>query len=188
MVTIHTWLDSLVSVSDEELTVINGICENAITKANEVLLKEGEVSRKMGLIIQGAVRCYHTGKDGNEKTISFAFEGMPIMEFDSFFNQRPSVVGAATMEPSIILWTDHSNFISFIERFPRYNQVLLVAMAREMAQAKETWQYLHLLSAKERYQTMCEQHPEIIKRVPLKYVASYLGITVETLSRIRAKK
>ena len=107
---------------------------------------------------------------------------------DSFFNRSPSAVSSVAIEPCTILWTDFERYNTFIQQYPRYNAVLVAALAKWFADGKQRMEYLHQPSAKARYNKMCEIHPQIVERVPLKYIASYLGITQETLSRIRSSR
>ncbi|MFN8285261.1 MAG: Crp/Fnr family transcriptional regulator [Chitinophagales bacterium] len=188
MEAVKNWLKDLVEVTDEELEAINDIVETTLVKPNEVVLKQGDIADKIGLLVQGAVRTYFTDTNGNERTISFAFEGDPMIAISSFFNRTPANLACSTLEPTLFVWTDYERYNSFVNRFPHYNTVALTALGRGLGQDKYRLEYLHLTSAKERYDGMCAMHPKIIERVPLKYIASYLGITQETLSRIRAKK
>lgn len=188
MTTIQNWLKDFIDVTDEELDAINAITETTQVKANEVILKQGQVSTRIGLLVQGAVRTYFTDTHGNDKVVGFAFEGQPLIVVDSFFNQLPSSVTSVALEPCVIIWTDLERYTAFIQKFPKYNQVLISALAKWFAEGKERMEYLHQPSAKAKYDKMYELQPQIIKRVPLKYIASYLGITQETLSRIRGKK
>jgi CRP-like cAMP-binding protein len=188
MITIQNWLKDIANVTDEELDFITEITETVSLKANEVILKQGQVSNKMGLLLQGSTRTYFTDTEGNEKVVAFAFEGQPLIVLDSFMNQTPSSISSETMEPCVIIGTDYKRFSSFINKFPRYNTVLINALTQWFAEGKDRMEYLNKNSAKERYESMCKLHPKIIERVPLMYIASYLGITQHTLSRIRAKK
>jgi CRP-like cAMP-binding protein len=188
VVTIQNWLQNFGNVTDEEMNVINNITETSLVKTDEIILQQGEVSTRIGLILNGATRTVFTDKDGNEKIIGFAFEGQPLAVIDSFLNRIPSSVSAITTEPSLIAWTDYDRFISFTNQFPKYHIIMLSAMAQWFANSKDRMEYLHQGSAKARYDLMCKLHPNIIKRVPLKYIASYLGVTQPSLSRIRAKK
>jgi CRP-like cAMP-binding protein len=188
MITIQDWLRQLVAVTDEELEVINEITETTLVKANEMILQQGQVSNRIGLLVQGATRTVYTDKESTEKTLSFCFEGEPLAVVDSFLQKTPSAVSAYTLEPSVIIWTNYEGFSTFTGKFPRYNTIMLNALAHWFANSKARMEYLHLRSAKERYDTMCQLHPKIIERVPLMYIASYLGITQQTLSRIRGKK
>lgn len=188
MEAVKDWLKGLVDVTDEELKAMNDIAETTLVKPNEVILKQGDVADNIGLLIQGAVRTYFTDSDGNEHVVGFAFEGEPIAAVSSFYNRIPSPVSCATLEPSLFIWTDYKRYNSFINRFPRYNSVAVNALGRALGEGRYRMEYMHQTSAKARYDSMCTLHPKIIERVPLKYIASYLGITQETLSRIRAKK
>jgi CRP-like cAMP-binding protein len=188
MVTIQNWLKDIANITDEELNAINEITETKSVKANEIILKQGEVSDKIGFLVQGSTRTFFTDKDGNEKVVAFAFEGQPLIVVDSFLSQIPSSVSSATMEPCIFIGTDYKRFTSFVNKFPRYNTVLMNGLVQWFAEGKDRMEYLHQSSAKARYDTMCLIHPKIIQRVPLMYIASYLGITQQTLSRIRGKK
>jgi CRP-like cAMP-binding protein len=188
MITIREWLKDFTNVTDEELDAINEITETTEVKANEIILKQGQVSARVGLLLQGALCTYFTDSEGNEKVVGFVFEGQPLIVVDSFFNQIPSSVTSVALEPCVIIWTDLERYNSFIHKFPKYNKVLISALAKWFAEGKDRMQYLHQPLAKAKYDKMCELQPKIIERVPLKYIASYLGITQETLSRIRGRK
>jgi CRP-like cAMP-binding protein len=188
MVTIQDWLKEFVNVTDEELNAIHEITETTFLKANEVILKQGQVSNRIGFLLQGSVRTYFTDTEGNDKIVAFAFEGEPIAAIDSFFNKVPSSITSVTMEPSTIIWTDYDRYTAFVNQFPRYNTFILNALAKWFAEGKNRMEYLHKSSAKDKYAMMCKLHPKIIERVTLMYIASYLGITQYTLSRIRGKK
>jgi CRP-like cAMP-binding protein len=188
MLTIQHWLQEFVQVTDDEIEAIQAIIETAELNANEAILKQGHVSSRIGLLVQGAVRTYFTDKQGNDKVVGFVFEGQPLIAVDSFFNQLPSSVSTVTLEPCVIVWTDLERYNAFITKFPKYNKVLISGLAKWFAEGKDRMEYLHQPLAKDKYDKMCELHPKIIERVPLKYIASYLGITQETLSRIRGQK
>lgn len=88
MVTIHNWLKDLVNVTEEELSVINEITETTFINENEVILKQGQVSNRIGLLLQGATRTVFTDIEGNEKNLAFMFEGEPLAVIDSFLKQN----------------------------------------------------------------------------------------------------
>lgn len=188
MTNLSHWLQDFIAVTDEEMVAINDMIEVAHLNANEIILKQGQVATRVGLLVQGATCTYYTDQNGNQKTTGFFFEGQPLIVMDSFLNQTPSSVSSATLEPSIIVWTNYERFTSFLNNYPRYNTVFISAMAKWFTESKNRMEYLHQPSAKAKYDKMCELHPNIIQRVPLKYIASYLGITQETLSRVRGKK
>lgn len=188
MTIFQLWLSELTNVSEEELKFINEITESIALTAGEVIIRQGQNSNKIGFLMKGAIRSFYIDKDGNEKTVSFVFEGQPLILVGSFIGKTPSLVSVITLEPSEILWTNHDQYASFMNKFPKYNAVFIEGLAKWMDENKQRMEYLNQSSAKAKYEMMCAVDPKIIQRVPLKYIASYLGIAQETLSRVRAKK
>ena len=152
-----------------------------------VLLKEGEISNYVHYIKKGCLRqCFD--KDGKDITFQFFFEGQAVASIESFINHQPSLFTIESIEPSTIFSLSRVNFEKLhlicpdlkdgfqdliFQRFKNYSQLFL-------SQIKDT--------PRERYEDLIKNHPEIIKRVPQHYIASYLGITPISLSRIRNRK
>jgi CRP-like cAMP-binding protein len=188
LISIQNWLKEVAHVSNEELLDIYQILETTHFESNDFIIKQGQVANKIGLLIKGSIRVYVVDMEGNEKTIKFIFENEPLMLIDSFFKNVPSSVNSIALEPTTIVWTDFKRYSDFINKYPKYNTIFLSALANWAKTDKERFNYLYLSTAKEKYVEMLKTHPQIIERVPLKYVASYLSITQYTLSRIRGKK
>jgi len=152
-----------------------------------ILLQEGEISNYVHYIKKGCLRqCFN--KDGRDITFQFFFEGQAVASIDSFMNNQPSLFTIESIEPSIIFSLSKDNYEQLhriypelkdgfqdlmFQRFKNYSQLFL-------SQIKDT--------PRERYEELIINHPEIIKRVPQHYIASYLGITPISLSRIRNRK
>lgn len=152
-----------------------------------ILLKEGDIAKYIYFIKKGCLREWFN-KDGKDITFQFFFERQPVASIDSFINKKPSHFTIESIEPTKILSIEKkkfefalntypefkSGFQSFIfERFRNYSQLFL-------SRIKDTPQ--------ERYEDLIKNRPEIIKRVPQHYIASFLGITPISLSRIRNRK
>jgi len=155
--------------------------------AKTVLLKEGEISNSIFFIKKGCLREWFN-KDGKDITFQFFFEGQPVASIDSFMNQKPSLFTIESIEPSTILSVGKADFEKLLiscpefkdgfqdfifQRFRIYGQLFL-------SRIKDT--------PRERYNDLIKNHPKIIKRVPQHYIASFLGITPISLSRIRNRK
>lgn len=127
-------------------------------------------------------------KDGKDITFQFFFEGQPVASIDSFMNQKPSLFTIESIEPTILYLVGKADFEKLLnaspefmngfqefifQRFRIYGQLFL-------SRIKDT--------PKERYEDLIRNHPEIIKRVPQHYIASFLGITPISLSRIRNRR
>lgn len=153
----------------------------------DFFLREGEVCRQLGLIVKGYLRLFFL-KDGIEITKDFNFENNFCGSWASFSLQVPSRFNIIAMEDVELLTFSREQLFDWFERFPEVNKMARVNMER-MFIYKEIRESSFLLdSAEERYFNLLEQFPGILQRVPLKYIASYLGLTAETISRIRGKK
>ncbi len=155
---------------------------------NDVLIQQGKVSGRIAFITKGSIRSYYSDEHDAVHTIGFAFENEPLVAAESFTRQTPSGTSAAALEPTDLLWTSHAEFFDFLKSFPKYETALRIFLSEHLAMEGEQSKLLRIASSRERYNAFCKMRPEVIKRVPLKYIASYLGMALETLSRIRAGK
>jgi CRP-like cAMP-binding protein len=155
--------------------------------AKTVLLSEGEVAQHLYLIKKGCLRMWFN-KDGKDITTQFFFEDQAVASIDSFMTAQPSLYTLESIEPSTILSTSKENFELLQRLYPAFKegfQEILLKRFRNYAQL-----FLSRIkdTPSERYADLIHNHPEIIKRVPQHYIASYLGITPISLSRIRNRK
>lgn len=151
------------------------------------LLQEGQVSKMAHLVEKGCVRCWFNN-DGKDITFQFFFEGQAVSSIESFRTNQPSMFNLETIEPSIIKSISKKNFDYILN-----NSSILKQEIEELTlQRLLFYQKLFLSRIKDnpeqRYKELLEQYPEILLRVPQHYIASYLGITPVSLSRIRNRK
>jgi CRP-like cAMP-binding protein len=152
-----------------------------------ILLHEGEISNHAHLIKRGCLRQWFN-KDGKDITFQFFFENQAVASIDSFLYHQPSLFTIESIEPSTILTCSKDNFELLKQIYPEFKdsfQDLIFQRFRNYAQL-----FLSRIkdSPQERYEDLIKSCPEIIKRVPQHYIASYLGITPTSLSRIRNRK
>ncbi len=155
--------------------------------AKTVLLKEGEISGHAHLIKEGCLRLWFN-KDGKDITFQFFFEGQGVSSMDSFFLQQPSLFTLESLESSIIYSIERERFEELLKLFPE----IIEGFQDYIFQRLRNYAGLFLSRIKdtpgERYESLVKNHPEIIQRIPQHYIASYLGITPISLSRIRNRK
>ena len=148
-------------------------------------LKEGQVCKKVAFIEKGAL-LYYELIDGQEKVCDFAFENDWITQYKSMLNNLPSELNIRTLEPTILHQISLGQMASLMDELPKAN-VLRSSLAEQyFTESAERATNLANLKAEDRYRKMVEQKPELLQRVPQYYVASYLGIKPQSLSRIRA--
>lgn len=155
--------------------------------ARTVLLKEGEIATHVHIIKNGCLREWFN-KDGRDITFQFFFEKQAVASIDSFLNNKPSPYTIESIEPSIICSISRDLFDEIYKQSPELRE----RMQEFIFQRFRNYANLFLSRIKdspgERYQDLVLNHPEIIRRVPQHYIASYLGITPISLSRIRNRK
>jgi CRP-like cAMP-binding protein len=153
-------------------------------KKNSFLLKKGHIAYDVHFVLQGAARCYYVQND-KEVVAFFAFEGQSITSTLSFMSQQPSDETVQLLEKSVVA------SISFADMEQLYAQNHEICnMGRKFIaviclELEERLRALQFKSAQERYDHVMVEYPEIIQRVSLLNLASFLGMSPETLSRIR---
>ena len=166
---------------------IKTLFEREDIPAKSILVREGDVVRKLYYIEKGLVRIffYH---DGRDVTFQFLTEGQFISSFESLLNNEPSWYSIETLEPVTVYSTSATSFREKMDRLPHVKEFYYQYLQERLL----TYQKLFIARIKDnpekRYRDLLEKSPEIILRVPQHYIASYLGITSVSLSRIRNRK
>lgn len=157
--------------------------------AKTTLLKEGDVSKKMFLIEQGCIRVWFNN-NGRDITSQFFFEHETVGSIESFRKNTPSQTNIETIEPSILWWihkNDLNRIIEEIKEIPHLRDMFIDKIF------ERTFDYMKYFfssikdTPQQRYLNLIIERPEVIKRVPQHYIASYLGISTVHLSRIKSK-
>jgi CRP-like cAMP-binding protein len=170
---------------DEYLSYYNRI----EVPAKTVLLKEGRISRKAFMIEKGCVRIWfnHNGKD---TTFQFFFENEGVSSIESFRKNIPSYFTIETIEPCILHWIhkkDLDRIIRETNEIPEFREHMTnIMFERQLNYMKQFLSFIKD-NPTQRYINLVKENPKIVQRVPQQYIASYLGITPVSLSRIRKK-
>lgn len=180
----------LLTVAFREEEIRNAYYEVAtekIFRKGELLLEQGKICRYSYNIISGLVRGYYL-KDGREVTTAFCFADDTVLSLESATRQTPSPETFEVLEDSVIEVISIEGLQQLRERFPVIEKVWTLSMEAYAIWLEERIYSLQFSTAKERYHRLLERYPEIVQQARLTHIASYLGITLETLSRIRAQE
>jgi CRP-like cAMP-binding protein len=157
--------------------------------ARTILLREGEVSRKAYLIEQGCLRVWFDN-NGEDTTFQFFFEGQGLSSIESYRKGIPSFFTIETLEPCVLYRIDKEDLdvvMAELKSLPGYSDQLLdFIMERQFHYMQQFLSFIKETPT-ERYLKLVAERPELLQRVPQRYIASYLGITPVSLSRIRNK-
>lgn len=151
---------------------------------NDYLIKQGRVCEHFYFLAHGALRGFYN-INGKEITHWFAFENTFVSSFHSFTTGQPSVENIQFLEGSILWSISRKQLTGLFDRFHEIERLVRIIYERYYVRLEERYVNAQFKTAAELYNNLLEQSPHIPERVPLGYISSYLGITQETLSRIR---
>ena len=155
-------------------------------KKNAILIQTGAIENYLSFISKGIVR-YYIPKIENELTFGFLFENEFVTAYDSFITQTPSHYQIQTLTDTT-LWRISFNDLQEVYQATESGNLIGRRMAENMYLIKSKRE-LSLLNktAEERYLDLFSERPKLLKQIPLKYIASYIGVTPQALSRIRKR-
>jgi CRP-like cAMP-binding protein len=170
--------------NDSELEIIMPYFEMRKFKKKAILLDIGKVSNEVFYIIKGCIRLY-CEKDGEELSTYFFTENMFAGSYDSFLSRRPSKVAIETLEECEVLVLSHEAQEKLYDIFPKMNEFIRKAIEQRFVLLHDLFISYILNSPKERYLMLQKDRPELLQRIPQHQIASFLGVTRVSLSRIR---
>ena len=153
---------------------------------NEYLLREGTVSRHLYFLQHGALRSFYN-LDGKEITHWFGFENDFVTSFHSFITQQPAIENIQLIEGSMLWSISKDTLFSLFHQFHEIESMVRIIYEKYYIRLEERFVNAQFKTATERYENLLNDNPHIIERVSLGHIASYLGISQETLSRIRSR-
>lgn len=172
-------------MTPEGRKILENLAERRDLNKDEMLIHQGQVSRYIVFVAKGMLRQYYF-KNGKEVTEHFSYEGCILMCIESLLKQEPTRLVAEALEPATVYLLPYDRLLKLSEDIREinifYRKVLEFSLITSQIKA-DSWRFE---TARERYNLLMKTHPEVIKRAPLSHIASYLLMTPETLSRVRA--
>ncbi|HVZ98482.1 MAG TPA: Crp/Fnr family transcriptional regulator [Chitinophagaceae bacterium] len=180
-------ISETIPLSDDEFEFCKTLFIPKKLRKRQYLLQEGDVDRYTGFVEKGLLRTYAVDSKGTEHILQFAFEGWWVADLASFLRAEPSMLNIEAMEECELLLITKQSWELLLQKIPAFEKFfriltqnnLIVTQKRLIGNMSET--------AEEKYLNFMKDHPGCMQRVPQRMIASYLGITKETLSRIRSQ-
>lgn len=148
-------------------------------------VREGKVCTRLAFVHKGLFRSFYINDKGEEVTYCFAREGDMETAFESFISSAPSAISIIAMEEVEILVIEKEDLNHLLEQYLFWNQLSRILTEKEYLKMTRHADESKTESARVKYQNLLEQHPGLLQRVPLHYIASYLGISSRHLTRLR---
>lgn len=187
MTRLFQYFDQYNTLSETAKSAIQSICTTLTIQKGCDLQAIGHTCRTIYFMNKGLARIYYF-KDDIDVTESFAFENQIIARVESLFSGKPSRKGIQMLEISEVVAINAPQLFQLYDTFPDVERLFRKIFEAGYVDTVNRIESLQFHSAEERYRDLLQTSPDILKRVPLKIVASYLGITPVSLSRIRAHR
>lgn len=179
------YLKEKTDLTEADRQHIQSLAVHKKIRKRQFLLQEGDVSNHKYFVLSGCLRSYRVKEDGTEHVLKFATENWWIGDMESYNNQTPSRMNIDALEDGeVLLWSRH-NFDALLKDIPAWNAFRDNLLARSLDAGENRIFTAISFTAEEKYRHFLETYPEVAQRVPLHLIASYLGVSRETLTRIR---
>jgi len=155
--------------------------------ANETYIREGDTERRLAFIEQGVMRAYIIKPNGDEATLFLRWEGQFIASHDTIIHRQPSRFIYRALEPVSLLEIDYDVLEEVLKTHPEYEPLRNFFLMRMLSESLSMMESFVTQSPEERYRNLLAGRFDLVNRVPDKYIASMLGITPVSLSRIRKR-
>jgi CRP-like cAMP-binding protein len=151
------------------------------------LLREGDVADTMYIVKSGCLRLWFND-NGKDITFQFFFEDQPVSSLESFLAGEPSLFSLESIEPTRVVAIGRLQWDTLCERIPKVRELFTGFLVKRLTDYGRLFLSRIKDSPERRYETLLLEQPEIVRRVPQHYLASFLGITPVSLSRIRGRR
>lgn len=175
-------------LTNDELSMVEKVTVHKKIRKRQYLLQEGDVSHHNSFVAKGCLRLYWISNDGQEHIMRFAIENWWISDYNSYQSGLPSKYNIDALEDSELLMIEKEQFDTLIATIPRFKKLEEKLAAKNFESHQNRILSNISDTAEEKYDHFIKSYPTIFDRIPLHMVASFLGLSRETLSRVRQQK
>jgi CRP-like cAMP-binding protein len=180
-------LNEKVSFTVEEQEIIKTFLKPKKLRKKQYLLQEGDVCKVIAFVEKGVLRAYSVDENGDEHIIQFALEGWVISDLYSFLTMEPATYNIDALEDAELVLISKLAHEELLKTFPKYETFTRLQITGAYLAMQRRLTSIIGSSVEERYAYFTSLYPNIVQRVPQHMIASYMGLTPETLSRIRRR-
>ena len=172
-------------LTDDVIRETSSLAIPRTLRRNEVLLQAGEVCRHKVFIAKGLLRTFVTGATGNEHILQFSPELTWTLDVESYDKGTPSEINIVATEASEVMLWNKEDFNSLLAEFPLLKNFSQQLISRNIYSSRQRIATALSATPEEKYEDFVHKFPNLLSRLPLHMIASYLGISLKTLTRIR---
>ena len=177
-----------INLSSEAEAYLISISKEKVIPKGSILIREGQTVKKIYFVTDGCLRSYCTDKNGKEHTLQFAIKNWWISDYIAIHNNESATLTVECLKESTVIEFNAKKIDGILSLFPEYEPFQRYILERHVVSLHKRILNQLQLTASERYDLFIEQYPNIEQSTRNYHIASYLGITQESLSRIRVEK
>lgn len=182
------YFHKIIPLDKKEMEMVKASFQPRQYRKRQYILQEGDICKQFNFVVKGCLRLYKVDKKGNIHIIQFAPENWWLMDIGSYHFKKPSELNIDALEDTMVLQISHENLVQLYSNAPKFDRIFRTLI--ENAYVSLQKRHLQNISstAEDRYLSFQQSYPQLNRRLPQTYVASYLGITPEFLSRLRNRQ
>ncbi len=182
-----TYFNNLIPLDKAEEDILREVLVERNIKRRQFILQAGDICRLNTFVVEGCFKMYLVDQNAKEHNLQFAIENWWIGDIGSFHSEEPSKLYIEAMEKSVILQIKKEDQIRLFVDYPKFNRIFRVITENALVSAQRRILQNISSTAEERYLDFMQRYPHFFNRISNVQIASYLGVTPEFLSTIRAR-
>ena len=177
-------IERQVSLSEKDKKILSHAFRTKKVKRRQFLAEAGEPSKYLYFVLEGCLRAYYIDKNGFEHVVSFAIEDWWMSDF-GFHSGNAAILTIDALEDSEVLYIDKSTMDTLYDQIPQLDRYFRIILQNALMAQMQRIMQMNSFTAEERYVALQKKYPQFVRRIPQKYLASFLGITPEFLSKLK---
>jgi len=182
---LHEKFNATISVNEDELDYCKTLFLPKKLRKRQFLLHEGDVCKYQAFVEKGLLRSYRIDEKGSEHILQFALEGWWAADLSSYVTGETSVFNIEALEDSELLLLSKPSWDTLMQQIPKFEHYFRIILQNHLVATQKRLIQSHTETAEEMYLKFVQAYPACIQRIPQHMIAAYIGISRETLSRLR---
>ncbi len=176
-----------VDLNNDQIELLKSFFIEKKLRKKQFLLRQDELCRYLSFVSRGILKSYVLDEKGQQRISLFAFEGWWISDFNSFINQEKAVLNIDAIEDSDLLLISYEDYEKLTVQIPVMDRYFRILYQNSLVTKDQRLMVSNSFTAEEKYLQLVKKNPEMMQKISHRFIASYLGLSPETVSRIRKK-
>jgi CRP-like cAMP-binding protein len=185
---LHQKISGVTTINEKEFAFFTSLFVTKKLRRRQYYLQEGDVCKYQAFVVKGILRSYTIDEKGNDHILQFASEGWWLADLSSYLTNEPSILTMDALEDAELLLLDRSSWEQAMLQVPALEHYFRIILQNHLVATQKRLLQSLAETAEEKYNRFLQTFPDCLQRLPQHMIASYLGVTRETLSRVRKQK